>query len=156
MKKVLSHLLYARVAAAHIITPYVIGEEVLLATAFTSDELRAIDGSCTVVVNAFAWAMSHLGRFLDEDTMSIPVLPVRAPNTDVTFDDFRRGLFPDILAYVVLHTAAANGVNIPADEIALVRPYADAYGLALNPAGNRFPVATVNIWNTDPAITPAQ
>lgn len=67
MKKVLSHLIYARIAAAHVMTPFVIGEDVLLANAFTSDELRTIDGNCNIVINAFAWAMSHLGRFMDED-----------------------------------------------------------------------------------------
>lgn len=146
LKKVLSYLIYTRIVASHILQPYVVGEPVSFSGALTSDQMRAIDGNCSIVINAFAWAMSHLGRFADEDNYSIPIVQARGDDA-CTVTHLQRGLFIDIVEYIRLHST--NGRNaeataIPAVDRPMVNDVATYLGLAIH--RDRFTDATYDLW----------
>jgi hypothetical protein len=74
-KRVSNYIMTVRVACAQTTTPFVAGNRLDLASVFTSDQVRNVDGRCDTLPNFLAWMLANIGKFQHQGQDVLPLLP---------------------------------------------------------------------------------
>lgn len=140
-RKVASYAMTARVAHSQVEAPFITGNDLEMEHAFKASDYQLMANYFAKIPQFLAWLLSNLGRFTQDGTTTIPLLPYTSDGSKVTIDQAMSGNALSVSQYVTMHLEGAPGVMIPPDERPQARLLARHLPLTLNPGSTRFTAA---------------